>query len=244
MLYRDADWRDKQRHSPNVRQLIGQHCSRSTIQDPWRPFETQDFRKALQSVDTSSLLGMKHKSWMWGRGRTWKYLRLHSLGFDQHGVLVRKTGRLDGDLMERFLLPQLPITTGEQAIVLRSSGMTASIAENRACAAAYNESAPRNRTTDYDYVGSHDLPHRGSPDLGTAIVREDVSYSSDDVGRSVLEQEDGIGTFPGMQQSATAPYFIRSEVMYPSEKQADHDTIQQFTWPSLDTGNRMSGTGL
>jgi hypothetical protein len=115
MLHRDADWRDKQRHSPNVGQLIGQHCSRSTIQDPWRPFETQDFRKALQSVDTSLLLGMKHKSWMWGRGRTWKYLRLHSLEFDQHGVLVRETGRLDGDLMERSLLPQLPIHSGRQS---------------------------------------------------------------------------------------------------------------------------------
>jgi len=148
MLYRDSDWRGKQRYSPNVGQLIGQHHSQSKIQDPERPLETQDFRKALQSVHISLLQKMKHKSWDWGRGKTWEYLKLHSLGFDQHGILVRATGRLDGDLMERFLLPKLPTTTSEQAIVLRSPSMNASFAVDRPCVASCNDPAQKDGTTD------------------------------------------------------------------------------------------------
>jgi hypothetical protein len=117
---------------------------------------------------------MKHKSWDWGRGKTWRYLKLHSLGSDQQGILVRTTGRLDGDLMERFLLPKLPTTTGEQTTVLRSPTIIASLVANRSRAAVCDDSAPENRTTDHDYVGSHNLPRRGSLELGTAAVQEDV----------------------------------------------------------------------
>lgn len=185
MLHRDADWRDKQRRSPNVGQLIGQHNSRSTIQDPWRPLETQDFRRAAQSVDFSLLLAMQHNSWNWDRGRTWRYLKLHGLGFDQHGILVRATGRLDGDLLECLLHPKLPSTTVEQEIVLRSPNVTTSSAVNSLSVAAYNDPASQNRTTDHDYIRSHNLPRRGSSELGTAVVREDVPQSQNDTQSTV-----------------------------------------------------------
>ena len=153
---------------------------------------------------------MKHKSWDWGRGKTWKYLKLHSLGFDQHGLLVRATGRLDGDLMERFLLPKLPTTTGEQANVLRSPTIIASLAANRSHAAVCDGSAPESRTTDHDYIGSHDLPRRGSLELGTATVREDVTRTQNDAGRSVSGHENDSETLPSVEQAANTPLFLRS----------------------------------
>jgi hypothetical protein len=186
---------------------------------------------------------MKHKSWDWGRGKTWRYLRLHSLGFDQHGILVRATGRLDGDLMERFLLPKLPTTTGEQTTVLRSPTIIAWLVANRSRAAVCDDSAPENRTTDHDYIGSHNLPRSGSLELGTAAVREDVPRTQNDAGRSVSEHENDSETLPSVQQAANTPCFLRSdasEATYQSEEQAHHDTTPQLTRSSLETGNIVS----
>jgi hypothetical protein len=105
------------------------------------------------------------------RGDTLSYTAWDSTS---RGILVRTTGRLDGDLMERFLLPKLPTTTGEQTTVLRSPTIIAWLVANRSRAAVCDDSAPENRTTDHDYVGSHNLPRRGSLELGTAAVQEDV----------------------------------------------------------------------
>jgi len=247
MLHRDSDWREKQRYSPNVGQLIGQHHSQSKIQESWRPLETQDFRNAFSSVHISLVQEMKHKSWDWGRGKTWKYLKLHSLGFDQHGLLVRATGRLDGDLMERFLLPKLPTTTGEQATVLRSPTMIASLVADHSHAAVCDESALETRTTDHDYIEFHNLPRSGSLELGTTTVREDVPRTQNDAGRGVSGHEIDNETVSSVQKAANTPYFLRSdasEATYQSEEQAHHDTTPQltpqFTRPSVETGNIVS----
>jgi len=248
MLRSDTFWREKQRYSPNVGQLIGQHHSQSTVQDLWRPFETQGFQNAFQSVHISLVQEMKHKSWDWGRGRTWKYLKLHSLGFDQHGILVQATGRLDGDVMERFLLPKLPTTTREQATVLRSPTIIASLAANRSRAAVCDDSASENCTTDHDYIGSHNLPRRGSLELATAAVRvrEDVPRTQNDAGRSVSGHENDSETLTSVQQAANTLLYLRSDASaatYQSEEQAHHDTTSQFTRaPSrLETLCRRNG---
>jgi hypothetical protein len=73
------------------------------------------------------------------------------------------------EILEHFLPPKLLITTSEQAIVLHSSSMTASVAVNRAYAAAYNDQVPQDRITDHDYIGLHNLPQCAPSDLKTAI---------------------------------------------------------------------------
>lgn len=106
------------------------------------------------------------------------------------------------EILKHFLSPKLLITTSEEAIVLHSPSMTASVTVNRTYAATYNDQVTYHRiaslitTTSSSTIYRNVLHHT----LKTVIVQQDVSCYSDENRRYALVYADsGGGTFPSVQ---------------------------------------------